>query len=176
MTEDEIRKAAHWFAKNGDKVDIQHSFEKHKHRQVREGIDMADDKVRGAYYDKDSGDIVYWDGKEYVKISGGVPNTFCAPDYENAVQVLSNNGTYTATDDGYVQRRSKVTNPATPYAEFTTTINGQPAFDTQYTGLLSTGLYSYVAHPTPVKAGDVIVTTSNGSGIENTLWFMPIRE
>ena len=27
MTEDEIRKAAHYFAKNGDKVDIQHSFE-----------------------------------------------------------------------------------------------------------------------------------------------------
>jgi len=27
MTEDEIRKAAHWFAKNGDKIDIQHSFE-----------------------------------------------------------------------------------------------------------------------------------------------------
>ena len=27
MTEAEIRKAAHWFAKNGDKVDIQHSFE-----------------------------------------------------------------------------------------------------------------------------------------------------
>ena len=27
MTEDEIRKAAYWFAKNGDKVDVQHSFE-----------------------------------------------------------------------------------------------------------------------------------------------------
>lgn len=27
MTEDEIQKAAYWFAKNGDKVDIQHSFE-----------------------------------------------------------------------------------------------------------------------------------------------------
>lgn len=27
MTEDEIRKAAYWFAKNGDKVDLQHSFE-----------------------------------------------------------------------------------------------------------------------------------------------------
>jgi len=27
MTEDEIRKAAYWFAKNGDQVDIQHSFE-----------------------------------------------------------------------------------------------------------------------------------------------------
>lgn len=27
MTEEEIRKAAHWFAKNGDKVDLQHSFE-----------------------------------------------------------------------------------------------------------------------------------------------------
>ena len=26
MTEDEIRKAAHWFAKHGDQVDIQHSF------------------------------------------------------------------------------------------------------------------------------------------------------
>lgn len=27
MTEDEIRKAAYWYAKNGDEVDIQHSFE-----------------------------------------------------------------------------------------------------------------------------------------------------
>lgn len=27
MTEEEIRKAAYWFAKNGDKVDLQHSFE-----------------------------------------------------------------------------------------------------------------------------------------------------
>lgn len=27
MTEEEITKAAHWFAKNGDKVDLQHSFE-----------------------------------------------------------------------------------------------------------------------------------------------------
>jgi len=27
MTEAEIQKAAHWFAKNGDKVDVQHSFE-----------------------------------------------------------------------------------------------------------------------------------------------------
>lgn len=27
MTESEIRKAAYWFAKNGDKVDLQHSFE-----------------------------------------------------------------------------------------------------------------------------------------------------
>lgn len=27
MTEDEIRKAAYWYAENGDKVDIQHSFE-----------------------------------------------------------------------------------------------------------------------------------------------------
>ena len=27
MTEEEIRKAAYWFAKNGDKVDVQHSFE-----------------------------------------------------------------------------------------------------------------------------------------------------
>lgn len=27
MTDEEIRKAAHWFSKNGDKVDVQHSFQ-----------------------------------------------------------------------------------------------------------------------------------------------------
>ena len=39
MTEPEIRKAAYWFAKNGDKVDIQHSFEK------AEGLSVVENYV-----------------------------------------------------------------------------------------------------------------------------------
>jgi len=29
---------------------------------------MADDKVRGAFYDKETKKIVFWDGKEYSEI------------------------------------------------------------------------------------------------------------
>lgn len=36
MTEDEIRKAAHWFAKNGSGIDIQHNFEKFEKAEVVE--------------------------------------------------------------------------------------------------------------------------------------------
>lgn len=36
MTEEEIRKAAHWFAKNGSGIDIQHNFEKLKNAEVVE--------------------------------------------------------------------------------------------------------------------------------------------
>lgn len=39
MTEPEIRKAAYWFAKNGDKVDIQHCFEK------AEGLSVVENYV-----------------------------------------------------------------------------------------------------------------------------------
>lgn len=39
MTEPEIRKAAYWFAKNGDKVDLQHSFEK------AEGLSVVENYV-----------------------------------------------------------------------------------------------------------------------------------
>ena len=39
MTEPEIRKAAYWFAKNGNKVDIQHSFEK------AEGLSVVENYV-----------------------------------------------------------------------------------------------------------------------------------
>jgi len=109
-----------------------------------------------------------------TKGNGVSENTFSTPDYENAVQVLSANGTYIATDNGYVQRRSHVANPNTAYAIFNTTINGVVAFAGEYAGLLSSGLYDYVSHPTPIKKGDVIVTTSSGSNITNTLWFMPI--
>lgn len=36
MTEEEIRKAAHWFAKNGSGIDIQHNFEKFEKAEVVE--------------------------------------------------------------------------------------------------------------------------------------------
>lgn len=42
MTEEEITKAAYWFAKNGDSVDIQHSFEK------AEGISVVENWVAKA--------------------------------------------------------------------------------------------------------------------------------
>ncbi len=43
MTEEEIRKAAYWFAKNGDKVDVQHSFEAFADAAVVENwIEKAD--------------------------------------------------------------------------------------------------------------------------------------
>lgn len=46
MTEDEIRKAAHWFAKNGDGIDIQHNFEKFEKAEVVENwIAKADFEI-----------------------------------------------------------------------------------------------------------------------------------
>jgi len=111
------------------------------------------------------------------KIGGNVEkNNFPSPDYENAFEVLPGNGTFITTQDGYVQRRANINNPSTVYAEFKTTINDHPAFDAYYAGLLPSGLYTYTAHPTPVKNGDIVVTTTNGNGITNTLWFIPIKE
>ena len=46
MTADEIRKAAHWFAKNGDGIDIQHNFEKFEKAEVVESwIAKADFEI-----------------------------------------------------------------------------------------------------------------------------------
>ena len=46
MTEEEIRKAAHWFAKNGDGIDIQHNFEKFEKAEVVENwIAKADFEI-----------------------------------------------------------------------------------------------------------------------------------
>lgn len=48
MTEDEIRKAAYWFAKNGDKVDLQHSFEQAKGISVVESyVTPGDTEIGG---------------------------------------------------------------------------------------------------------------------------------
>lgn len=46
MTEEEIRKAAHWFAKNGNGIDIQHNFEKFEKAEVVENwIAKADFEI-----------------------------------------------------------------------------------------------------------------------------------
>jgi len=48
MTEAEIRKAAYWFAKNGDKVDLQHSFEQADGLSVVETyVSPADMEIEG---------------------------------------------------------------------------------------------------------------------------------
>ena len=48
MTEDEIRKAAYWFAKNSDKVDLQHSFEEAKDISVVESyVTLCDMEIDG---------------------------------------------------------------------------------------------------------------------------------
>lgn len=48
MTEAEIEKAAHWFLKNGDKIDIQHSFEEAKGVSVVESsVTKADCTIEG---------------------------------------------------------------------------------------------------------------------------------
>lgn len=48
MTEEEIQKAAYWFAKNGDKVDIQHSFEEMDGATVVETfVAKSDMKIAG---------------------------------------------------------------------------------------------------------------------------------
>jgi hypothetical protein len=46
MTEEEIRKAAHWFAKNGEGIDIQHNFKKFEKAEVVENwIAKADFEI-----------------------------------------------------------------------------------------------------------------------------------
>lgn len=48
MTEAEIEKAAHWFMKSGDKVDIQHSFEEAEGLTVVESwVAKSDEKIEG---------------------------------------------------------------------------------------------------------------------------------
>lgn len=47
MTEEEITKAAHWFAKNGNQVDLQHSF------QPLEGASVVESSVAKCDYELD---------------------------------------------------------------------------------------------------------------------------
>jgi len=97
------------------------------------------------------------------------------PDFLNRTEVLSGNGTWTVVQDGFVQRSATVTHPSTAYAGFTMSINNVTAWSVEYAGLLSSGLYDFTSPPLAVKAADVVVTTSNGNGISNTLFFIPPR-
>lgn len=78
MTEEEITKAAYWFAKNGDKVDLQHSFEPLDGATVVENwIAKADFEIDGEAISKGTwlmtvevADESVWDGIEKGEITG----------------------------------------------------------------------------------------------------------
>lgn len=78
MTEDEILKAAHWFMKNGNKVDLQHSFEPLDSAYVVESwVAKADFDIEGEAIKKGSwlmtmeiADADVWDGIEKGEITG----------------------------------------------------------------------------------------------------------
>lgn len=78
MTEEEITKAAYWFAKNGDKVDLQHSFEPMEGATVVENwIAKADFKIDGEAIQKGTwlmtvevADESVWEGIEKGEITG----------------------------------------------------------------------------------------------------------
>jgi len=78
MTEAEITKAAYWFAKNGDKVDIQHSFEPFKGATIVENwIAKADFDIDGEQVSKGTWlmtvevtDTDVWEAIEKGKITG----------------------------------------------------------------------------------------------------------
>lgn len=78
MTEDEITKAAYWFAKNGDKVDLQHSFEPLDGAAVVENwVAKADFKIDGEEIRKGTwlmtvevADENVWEGIEKGEITG----------------------------------------------------------------------------------------------------------
>lgn len=78
MTEEEITKAAYWFAKNGDKVDLQHSFEPLDGATVVENwIAKADFEIDGEAIKKGTwlmtvevADESVWEGIEKGDITG----------------------------------------------------------------------------------------------------------
>lgn len=78
MTEEEITKAAYWFAKNGDKVDLQHSFEPLDGATVVENwIAKADFEIDGDAIQKGTWlmtvevtDESVWEGIEKGEITG----------------------------------------------------------------------------------------------------------
>lgn len=78
MTEEEITKAAYWFAKNGDKVDLQHSFEPLDGATVVENwIAKADFEINGEAIKKGTwlmtvevADESVWEGVEKGDITG----------------------------------------------------------------------------------------------------------
>lgn len=78
MTEEEITKAAYWFAKNGDKVDLQHSFEPLDGATVVENwIAKADFEIDGEAVKKGTwlmtvevADESVWEGIEKGDITG----------------------------------------------------------------------------------------------------------
>ena len=99
------------------------------------------------------------------------------PDFTNSVQISTGagGGNWTADKGGFIQLGIHVFHPGAVYAGVTLTINGVTAWAQENAGLLSSGDYTHATPPIPVKAGDVVAWSVNGSGITNTLFFMPPR-
>ncbi|WP_165904926.1 MULTISPECIES: XkdF-like putative serine protease domain-containing protein [unclassified Dehalobacter] len=78
MTEDEILKAAYWFAKNGDKVDLQHDFEELESATVVETwVTKSDETIAGEVIQKGTwlmtveiADPSIWEKVEKKEITG----------------------------------------------------------------------------------------------------------
>lgn len=103
MTAEEITKAAHWYAKNGDKVDIQHSFEPFKNASVVESwIAKADFEIDGQKVKKGSWlmTMEITDDAVWNDIQKGAITGFS----------MGGVGEYSTTDDdisGYVEKAGK---------------------------------------------------------------------
>lgn len=79
MTEEEIRKAAYWFTKNGNQIDIQHEFEPVENAVVVESwIEKADTTIEGEPIKKGTwlmtvelpGDSEAWDSVQKGELTG----------------------------------------------------------------------------------------------------------
>ena len=98
-----------------------------------------------------------------------------APDGTKREVVLSQNGTWVADRTGYIQRQANITHPSTAYAIFRISINGVLSWSTEYSGLLSTGLYELTSPTLVVVKGDTVEIESTGNGISNSLYYIPTR-
>jgi len=137
----------------------------------------ADGKVPEFNMDGRTLQYRYIDTDPWADLYSFPVGSFATPDWNNPSLVLTAAGTYTATEDGFIQRLSGVTHPSTTYITFSTTINGKSLEVLEHQGLLSTGLYNWLSQPFPVKAGDVVVTSHKDGGtgtIVDSLTFFPV--
>jgi len=107
--------------------------------------------------------------------SGGIVLT--APDYATQTAVLSANGTWTATQNGFVQHAFEITADSNYYKSITT-INGN-VVNSLTVATLSSGIYDGNSPIMPVMADDIItvsLTYSTGTIVNyNNLYFYPLR-
>jgi len=117
--------------------------------------------------------------------SGGSSEGSSIPDLSKKEVVLSTPNTlsqsWTADRDGFIQREVEILHPTSAYRTYAPKINGEYYYIRTFGGNVSTGDYTDLSEPIPVKIGD-IVTTSIDIGttplsaiVRNILYFMPSR-